>query len=193
MRAFLAVNLDQKMREKVAEVQEKLKNRTSGIRWVNPKLLHLTLKFLGDIKAEELNNFEQQLEEAAGEIAAFYLSFNRLGAFPDLRNPRVIWIGTQIGSNQLALLASKIENIFKSTTNFQSASNRVKDTTPFVPHLTIGRRQKNSGLFFPMEIFRESFDCKYTLHVDRFFLMQSTLYSSGPVYTPIKEFLLGAF
>ncbi|NLX91267.1 MAG: RNA 2',3'-cyclic phosphodiesterase [Firmicutes bacterium] len=193
MRAFLAVNLDEKMREKVAEVQEKLKKRTSGIRWVKPELLHLTLKFLGDIRAEELKAFEQHLEKAAREVAAFHLTFNRLGAFPGLRNPRVIWIGTQTGTAQLVLLASKIENIFKSTANFQSASNKVKDTTPFVPHLTIGRRQKNSDLLFPMEIFRESFDCKYALHVDRFFLMQSTLYSSGPVYTPVKEFLLDSF
>lgn len=194
MRAFLAVDLDRKMREKVAEVQEKLERRTSGIRWVNPKLLHLTLKFLGDIKAGELNNFEQQLEEAAGEIAAFSLTFNRLGAFPGLRNPRVIWIGTQTGTDQLVLLANKIESAFSSIAKLQPASNKqVKETNSYVPHLTIGRRQKNSGLFFPVEIFRESFDCKYTLHVDRFFLMQSTLYSSGPVYTPIKEFLLDVF
>ena len=185
MRAFLAVNLDRTMKENIAAMQEKLKRRTRGIRWVNPKLLHLTLKFLGDIRAEDLKIFEQPLEELAREMAAFCLTFSRLGAFPSLHNPRVIWIGTQSGSDQLVLLAKKIENVFRPFASFQS--------TVFVPHLTIGRRRKDADFFFPVEIFRESFDCKYAVHVDRFFLMQSTLYSTGPVYTPVKEFLLDAF
>jgi len=182
------------MKEKIAGIQEKLQKRSSGIRWVNPELLHLTLKFFGEIKAEDLQIFEQPLQELAEETAAFHLSFDRLGAFPNLRHPRVIWIGVRDGSDKLELLAEKIEFIFSSLQDYQPGQRKKeKETNIFVPHLTLGRRQRGANLFFPSGIFHEPWDCKYAVHIDRFSLMQSTLYASGPVYTPVKEFLLNTF
>ena len=181
------------MKEQVAGIQEKLKKRSRGIRWVNPELLHLTLKFLGDIRPEDLQIFEQPLRELAEETAPFQLSFDRLGAFPDLHHPRVIWIGVRDGYDQLKHLAEKMEAIFSSRQDYQCGQRKKgKEPNIFVPHLTLGRKQRGATLFFPSEIFSEPWDCNHAVPIDRFFLMQSTLYASGPVYTPEKDFLLNA-
>ncbi len=192
MRAFLAINLDRKMKELVAGVQDELKKRTRGFRWVNPELLHLTLKFLGEIRSEDLQLFEQPLKELAEKMPPFRLTFDRLGAFPNFRRPRVIWIGAQVGSEQLELLAEKIESVFRSLSFQPDQRKRGKEENIFVPHLTIGRKRKDQDIYFPSEILHEDWNCEYAVSVDRFSLMQSILYASGPVYRPVKEFLLDA-
>ncbi|HHU75699.1 MAG TPA: RNA 2',3'-cyclic phosphodiesterase [Firmicutes bacterium] len=185
MRAFLAVNLGKPMKANIAGFQERLKSRTRGIRWVNPDLLHFTLKFLGEIGTEDPQIFEKPLADLARETRAFHFTLGRLGAFPNRRNPRVIWLGMQSGAEQLSLLAEKVENVL--------GSSGYSKFSFFVPHLTIGRRKRNADVFFPAEIFQENPGCHPAGYVDRFFLMQSTLRPGGPVYTPLKEFLLDVF
>lgn len=189
MRAFLSVNLHREIKENIAELQDDLKKRTRGIRWVNPELLHLTLKFLGEIRREDLTIFELPLKKLAEEMPPFHLTFKRLGAFPTFRHPRIIWLGTQEGSEQLKLLAEKIEDVFRGFKTFQTGRKRSKEENIFIPHLTIGRKRKDEDVFFPAGIFNEDWGCKYALQVDRFFLMESKLYASGPLYAPVKEFL----
>ncbi len=184
MRAFLSINLDRSVREGIARLQGELGRQTRGIRWVKPDLLHLTLIFLGDIQGGDSRAFAQPLRELAQETAAFRFTLDRLGAFPGIHSPRVIWLGMQSGAEQLIALAKRIEDVLGTFGHFS--------TGPFVPHLTIGRRKRGADLFSPGEIFKEPLDSPYTVYADRFFLMQSILYPTGPLYTPVKEFLLEA-
>ena len=189
MRVFLAINFDRSLQDELADLQEKLKERTGsgGIKWVKPELLHLTLKFLGEVHPEDIEKFAAPLQAAVQDVAAFDLSLAGLGVFPGAHAPRVVWIGIREGASQTKLLAGKIEQFFL---NNNDKSNQGAGKTDFVPHLTLGRKKKEASLHLPKELFREPWELKHICRVDRFFLMKSTLYSSGPVYSPLKEFLL---
>ena len=195
MRVFLAINFDRALQEELAGLQEMLKKRAGGVRWVKPELLHLTLKFLGETRPEDIDISTAPLQAAAQDVTAFNLSLAGLGVFPSIHAPRVVWIGIREGATQTKLLAGKIEEVFSSlglVTGYNKDAKRGQGSgkDAFVPHLTLGRKKREADLDIPKELFKEPWDVKHVCHVDRFFLMKSTLYSSGPVYTPLKEFLL---
>jgi 2'-5' RNA ligase len=184
MRCFLAIRLSQSLKNELGSFQEKLRNKgIKGFRWVNPELLHITLKFLGDLTPGQISLLEKPLQELAGKTASFYLSLKGLGAFPHKKRPRVLWYGIKDGAAEVIHLSMGIENITKQIK--LPLQQKPKEITP---HLTIGR-QKNTAPF-PFEIFEQEWECKNRLYVDRFFLVKSTLYPSGPQYTPLKDFPL---
>lgn len=185
MRAFLAICLDEKLKKELACVQSALKKKIGGVKWVEPDLLHVTLKFLGEIKGEDIAAMEEPLADLGNRIAPFKISFKGLGAFPSPNRLRVIWIGIQDGVDELRYLSLEIERL---ALKINITDNR--ESKKYLPHLTLGRRKKSHRQDDELSIFQEEISCRTVLVVDRFFLMQSTLYPSGPVYNPLKEFLL---
>ena len=190
MRAFLAVNLNTELQEELTQIQNKLRSEIHGVRWVAPQLLHITLKFLGELDDDLLPVLEKPLQKLGENTAPFIVSLARLGAFPSLNNPRVFWIGVEEGARQLSKLAADIEQCLKILQPF-SRSNAWKNTgKPFQPHITLGRKKKKGKqLGTGRDVFEKTGACKNVLHVKSFYLMQSTLYPTGPVYTPVREFL----
>ena len=190
MRTFLAINLDHIVKEDLMKIQEELKGRIKGIRWVNPQLLHITLKFLGETDNEQVEMMENPLRELAKKTASFRVSLARLGAFPSSTKPRVIWIGTGEGTAELGSLAKGIGEIFKDLhPSFNGNAARIRNEK-FRPHLTIGRRNKNKVFDAEPLIFKERWECRNRLYVDSFYLMKSILRPTGPLYIPLQEFLL---
>ena len=120
MRAFLAVNLDEKMRESCRGAG-KVKS-TSGIRWVKPELFTSHPKISWGYQGRGAY-IEQHLEKAAREVAAFHLIFNRSVPFPVCATCHLDWDVTEPLN---WCFSQQIENIFKSTANFQSAQIRLK-------------------------------------------------------------------
>lgn len=189
MRVFLAVNLQAELQEELTQIQERLRQKIKGVRWVAPSLLHITLKFLGELDNTALGILEKPLREIGEKTAAFTVSLNSLGAFPSLNTPRVFWIGIDEGALQLSRLAGKIERCLGGLKSWQGSGNR-KTTEQFRSHITIGRRKKKSEQFMVAgDVFDELWACKNKLLVDSFHLMQSKLYPTGPVYIPVKKFL----
>ncbi|NLJ56988.1 MAG: RNA 2',3'-cyclic phosphodiesterase [Firmicutes bacterium] len=196
MRVFLAVNLQAELQAELAQIQDRLRKKIKGVRWVAPPLLHITLKFLGEQDEAALCILEKSLQELGEKTAAFTLSLAGLGAFPSLNNPRVLWIGTEEGTRQLCNLAEEIEQRSKIL-NFQQHSEQYSKGKPlrvsrqqFRPHITLGRKKKKGEILGAANnIFTEPRVCKNKLWVDRFCLMQSKLYPTGPVYTTVREFL----
>lgn len=191
MRAFLAVNLNTELREELAQIQNKLRSEIRGMRWVAPQLLHITLKFLGELDDDLLPVLERPLQRLGENTAAFIVSLAHLGAFPSLNNPRVFWIGVEEGACQLSKLAVNIEQCLKFLKPLQARGHAWKNTgKPFQPHITIARnKKKGEPLVAGRDVFEKIGVCKNMLHVKSFYLMRSTLYPTGPVYTPVREFL----
>lgn len=185
MRAFIAIKLDLKIINDLMNIQQELKSRIKGIRWVKPELLHITLKFLGEIKEEDIDFLEKLLSELGNSTNSFNLSFSSLGAFPRQGDPRVIWIGVEEGAGELYALARKIDQLFLAHRILNKP-----DKTKFKPHLTLGRRNKHEELYLLDRVFEERWVCNNTMNVKEFYLMQSTLYPSGPIYAPLKKFSL---
>ena len=185
MRAFIAIRLDSKVIDELAQIQQELRSEIKGVRWVKPELLHLTLKFLGEIREEDIELLEQPLRELGSLTASFNISFSSLGAFPHRGDPRVIWLGVDKGAGELYNLAREIDKLLLVHTIFNKP-----EKSKFKPHLTLGRRNKREGFYLNKRVFDERWVCKNIMTVRGFYLMQSTLYPSGPVYTPLKKFLL---
>lgn len=131
-RAFVAVLLDDGVREAVAAVVERLRPLCSAVAWVPARNLHLTLQFLGDQSEERLEEAEAALAEAAAASAPVDVTFHGIGAFPGLERPRILWIGLARGALETRQLQARVADAL-------AARGFPREERPWHPHLTIGR------------------------------------------------------
>ena len=92
MRAFIAIGLPERIKSKIAELENNLKKCDLAFKWVKPENLHLTLKFLGNIGQEQTGKIKEAITKVSGKFTAFEASFNGFGFFPSERRPRVFFI-----------------------------------------------------------------------------------------------------
>ena len=105
VRTFVAVDISPAVKAQIGQIIGQLRPLGSMIRWVRPEGLHLTLKFLGEISQEQLATVYQAVESGVAGISPFSFTLAEMGAFPNLRRPRVIWIG--VPDSRSALVAAK--------------------------------------------------------------------------------------
>jgi 2'-5' RNA ligase len=178
MRLFIAVELEDAVREKIAGLVSELKKEVAGVRWVEGKNLHLTLKFLGWVEDKKIEEVIALMERAAKGRGGFKAKVEGVGSFPIGPSPRVIWVGLREGSGKLSGLAEEIGSLF-------SHAGYRREEKAFASHVTIGRvkeegniREKLAGL--KTAAFGESF-------IGALALMKSELTPQGPVYEKLKE------
>jgi 2'-5' RNA ligase len=132
IRAFIALPLDPALAAEIKKVQHDLNSPGDAVRWIRPEQLHLTLRFLGNVAADRLDDLAAALRRACARAAPIRLALEGAGCFPSTKSPRVIWIGIQ---GDLGSLQALQERIAQETKPFGDHS----DERPFQPHLTIGR------------------------------------------------------
>ncbi|MDZ7319298.1 MAG: RNA 2',3'-cyclic phosphodiesterase, partial [candidate division KSB1 bacterium] len=93
IRTFIAVTIPADIQRQIAELQAKLKAAGGKVSWPRSENIHLTLKFLGDTDNRRLNEIARGLAQAAATVSPFELKIGSVGAFPNLKYPRVIWVG----------------------------------------------------------------------------------------------------
>jgi len=130
MRIFIALDIDEAIRERIQRFVEGVSGFAPDVRWVRPESMHVTLKFLGEKSAEAVAGIKQAL--ATIQSAPFEISFRGYGFFPTSKAPRVFWIGIEAGP-PLAALA-------KSVDETMAALNISKEEHAFSPHLTLARK-----------------------------------------------------
>ena len=108
MRIFVALNLPKKERERIHRAARALREEDLPVRWVDPDAYHVTLKFLGDVRPEKVTDIEEALGRVANSTAPFELDLGGFGAFPTIRNPRVVWLGVD-ASPELRCLKQDLE------------------------------------------------------------------------------------
>ena len=136
IRAFIAVEIDPQLVRQISALVADLKPRIAGIRWVPQTNFHLTLKFLGDVEETKIEPIAQALELALRPFPRFTINAKDLGVFPDLKRPRVLWIGLE--GKKLLELASKVERALDPL-------GFMPETKRFKPHLTVGRWRQFDG------------------------------------------------
>jgi 2'-5' RNA ligase len=192
IRCFVAVELDEAARGELSRVLGQLKRSDADVKWVSPNNLHLTLKFLGDVPADDMTRVIAALGQAvAGDTAvpaagAFEFELAGLGAFPSMSNPRVIWVGIDRGRDALASLASRVEAAL-GPLGFPAEGRG------FSPHLTLGRcrsPRNQAELKAAMAALRDYGGPR--VRVERVTLFSSDLRPAGPVYTPLAALPLAA-
>lgn len=131
MRLFIAIEVPEAIKEGVFRAIEPVKALKADVRWVTPAAFHLTLKFLGEVDEKGL----EEVKAALGGLPTIPPSTMRVqgaGAFPGLKNPRVLWIGAEEPSGHLAVIQGELEDRLE-------AQGFPREDRPFHPHLTVGR------------------------------------------------------
>lgn len=187
LRAFIAIEIPLEIREAVYKATASLqKGIGSAVRWVPVENLHLTLKFLGDVSPTNVEMLSQTLRAEADLFPCFDLRLHGLGSFPNLKRPRVIYIGVQAPAT--------FEGLQRG---IESASRKLgyeSEERGFSPHLTIGRVRQNATAAEQQTIRRTlqetRIDLLGTARVDSVHLYKSDLKPAGSVYTRLYTALL---
>lgn len=190
IRAFIAIELPDELRQALDAVTHKLQEQCvlaggetarKAVRWVPANNIHLTLKFLGEVSDANVQILARKMQAATARHAPFAIKIAGLGAFPNVRRPRVIWVGSEAPPN-LASLQRAIE------AETLSLGYPVEER-PFSAHLTLGRISQSatpaeaSALAHALtEVQVGSLGC---LLVDKVHLFQSDLRPSGAIYTSL--------
>ncbi|MBE0068331.1 RNA 2',3'-cyclic phosphodiesterase [Thermoanaerobacterium thermosaccharolyticum] len=177
MRAFLAVKLSESVINDIKNLQEELRKYTIKGRWTNKDNLHITLKFFGEIKVEEVNKIREIINDISANFESFYIKLNKIGCFEGKDSIRVLWVDVK-NDNNLMLLHDAIE-IELSKAGFK------KDDRKFKTHITIAR-----DIILEKSI--EEINNLYKLDSDYFaiskiYLMESKLENNRRVYKSIFE------
>ena len=94
IRAFLAIDLKPQLKDIISDVEYEFKEIDADVKYVNPKNLHLTLKFFGNITTEGIDLISNKVEKVIKDFKPFEIVVQGCGAFPNTNKIRVIWIGT---------------------------------------------------------------------------------------------------
>ncbi|MFH1117516.1 MAG: RNA 2',3'-cyclic phosphodiesterase [Pseudomonadota bacterium] len=185
VRAFTAIEIPESAKSFLSGIESDLKRVGADVKWVKPESIHLTLKFLGDVRTDRVPVFEADLGPMFLAFHPFEIRISGVGAFPDLRRPRVIWAGLDDPSGGLVPLARQVEDIF-----LVHGFNREK--RGFNPHLTVGRVRSAKGQYDLVEAVRERMDIVGPVFpVQSVVLFQSILRPTGAVYRALSRFPLG--
>jgi 2'-5' RNA ligase len=134
IRSFVAIELPDEVARGLALTITCLRKRLPGsdIRWVTPGNIHITLKFLGEVRVSQIDRVRDTLEAVCAGAAPLHLGIDKLGAFPSTRAPRIVWAGLQGDIEQLACLAGQVDLALEPLAF-------PRENRPFTPHLTVGR------------------------------------------------------
>ena len=183
IRAFLAIDPPASIREEMARIQERLKKSVQGmIRWAGPASIHLTLKFFGDTGQEDVALISEVIEKEVTTIEPLYLEIKTLGVFPDIRRPRVIWLGTVGDVARLAILQEKLDRGFEDL-GFE------KENRPFRAHWTLARIKSSEGLTGMARTIESGAGLLAGDFIARsLILFRSELRPQGAVYSKLAEY-----
>jgi len=132
-RVFIAVDPSAEVAARAARIIDRLRGAGVDAAWIPPDRMHLTLHFLGDeIDDADLHRICVALDGAAAAVPAFRIAFDGVGVFPDVRRPRVVWLGVQAGAAELARLYDELAGRLAPIGFHPEARG-------FRPHLTLGR------------------------------------------------------
>ena len=153
------------------------------MKWVDPYNIHLTLKFLGNIGLDRIDDITKTMETSALGVAPFQLEVKGLGVFPNLKRAQIAWVGVDGEVDRLKQLQQRIESNL-ATLGFAPESRE------FTPHLTLARLRDrvspDERQGFGQLIARTRFETAYGFNVDSINLMQSQLTREGAIYSRIR-------
>ena len=194
MRIFIALDIDDAIRERITRFLEGVSGFAPDARWVQPESLHVTLKFIGEKPEAAVEEIKKSLQDL--RAAAMDVQFQGYGFFPTAKSARVFWIGIKAGP-ELAALAGAIDD--------RMASLKIpREEHAFSPHLTLARSKGGSGSPKPrkgdgpqraFQRLQEKLAAMPapefgTMTAREFFLYQSQLSPKGSKYTKLAGFAL---
>ena len=175
MRCFVAIDIDNALKPKIEDIQKEI--AINGVNIVALENLHITLKFLDDLTEEQVKKADHILQRI--DYPKFKIDLATIGAFPNINNPRTIWIGLK-NSEKIKNLSNIIERDF-SMAGFPRSDNE------FNAHLTVARIKDDLDLSNILEKLKDTAVGRQ--EVISMALKQSILTNKGPVYSDIKRYI----
>jgi 2'-5' RNA ligase len=178
-RTFVALPIPPEWEEYLAGIARDLAPRTSGLSWVRSGNVHLTLRFLGDLGDSGVQRAGASVRRGAADVPAFEAALGGLGAFPDMRRPRVLWAGLAAGAEEATALAKAVNAALR-------ADGFGPEDKPFRAHLTLARVREGARGLDALRDYRPAPPPPASV-LDRVVVMKSDLHPSGSRYTPLLE------
>ncbi|MBW1742086.1 MAG: RNA 2',3'-cyclic phosphodiesterase [Deltaproteobacteria bacterium] len=181
LRAFIAISLPESVLQAIVNVQETLKESGLKIRWVRQEGIHLTIKFLGDIDRADVERIHSAMQQVTQVFSPLVLQGEGVGVFPDLKRPRVVWVGVSGEIKVLRALQRELEDQLDGL-------GFPKEKRSFKGHLTLGRIKGRTDGVKLGEALRALGDFRTNpFTVQSVVLFQSDLRPDGAVYTRLAE------
>jgi 2'-5' RNA ligase len=185
VRSFIAIEIPERIRNKIFESLDRVRRQTSGIKWVEPPQMHLTLQFLGEVEETLIEQeIVPRLSQTLSSEVSLHLQMAGVGLSPSITRPRVFWVGLGGDSIRLKRLQSNIEKCLEGLPIHQ-------EKREFHPHLTLGRIKSPNSAKLWHKILEEYEKIDFGSFVtEAVFLLKSVLTRQGANYTKLKEFKL---
>ena len=180
MRLFIALDLNLKNKEALSLLQSDLKKATGDIKWVKPGNIHLTLKFLGEVREEKIPQITQALKESASRIKPFAIEIKNPGVFPNWRAPRILWVSVENGKDKLRDLSAYLG---RALIQLKFPPERRE----FSPHITLGRIKSGLNKDILVKRIKEINFTSMHQEISSIVLYKSALSCGGPVYEKLSE------
>lgn len=186
MRLFVAVNLTDGVRQQVVDAMAPIRVPDSPVRWVAPQLFHVTVKFLGEVSADQLSASQQVMDDVTARFNPFEIGYGGFGVFPNASRPKTISIACE---HQATLELIQHEMVVQMAgIGFEPEGRR------FNPHLTLGRVRRNTprrDLDVVLSIM-DTLNFETTDYVETLDLMASVRTPGGSSYECLHRSPLGA-
>ncbi len=181
IRSFIAIELPATVKQELTTLEDILKKRCPQVvRWVDPQSIHVTLKFLGDVDSDRIDEINMAIDEATHGMSPFHLELKDLGVFPNLNRVNIIWVGATGDLDKLIFLQKQIESNMEQL-------GFTREDRDFTPHLTLGRvrdytspdDRKKIGQILSQIAFASA----QVIIVNSVNLVKSQLTNTGAIYT----------
>ena len=182
MRLFIAIDLPDSVKDWLGEIIAELSACRADVRWVHTDSMHLTLKFLGNVEAQELAAIDGVLKKIASTAQPTQGRLRNLGSFPHLCRPRVLWIGVEPIDERLPALHAGLDGRLAKI-GFSKEQRR------FHPHISLGRVRGNRRLTALQEVIENQAGIKArSFAIEHLTLFESALRRTGPHYTALGTY-----
>jgi 2'-5' RNA ligase len=190
IRSFVAIELPEEAKNGLASLRKELgRDEQRFVKWVDPRGIHLTLKFLGNIPSKRVPEITEAMTRAVRGVSPFLLEISGLGAFPSLKQARVVWVGVSGELDKLSTLQQNIDSAL-ATLGF------AREQRAFAPHLTVARVREGASASergrFGELVGSATFEGKYRVEVEAIKLMRSRLTPAGAIYSCLSVVALGS-
>lgn len=181
IRSFLAFDIESDtVLNRLATAQNLLVQTGADLKIVEPQNIHITVRFLGNITPAMVEKIFEEMKQV--QFVPFNVQIKGLGAFPDLRYPRVVWAGITDGADQLKNVFSQLEPRLRGL-------GFAPDHKGFSPHLTIARVRSGRNKAQLAEFITENANYDFgTIKAQCLRLKKSDLTPKGPIYSTLKDF-----
>jgi len=177
-RAFISVDLN--VGQALRDVCDELRGTKASLKVVNPSIMHITLKFLGDIDEAKVPDIARIIRSSAEGVEPFQFKLNGMGAFPNRNRIKVVWVGIP-NPGAMVILADRLDEGLASL-GFE------RERREFKPHLTVARARGPKGMDDVQDIMRRRGNQDFgSQSVDSIRLKKSVLGPKGPTYHTVEE------